>query len=69
MFWAKSDQKSDFHGNRYPSLKWIKRCEHLSNFIFDWIIFILAGNVNNYKISDEFEIWPAQTTDCEGSCP
>ena len=33
-------------------------CDHSSAFIFDWIFFILAGNKDNHKISDGFEIWP-----------
>ena len=28
----------------------------LSPFIFDWIFFILAGNKDTHKISDEFKI-------------
>ena len=29
---------------------------------------ILAGKEDNFKISDEFEIWPDLTTDCGVSC-
>ena len=34
-----------------------------------WIFFILAGNKDNYNISDEFEFRPDQTSDCGVSCP
>ena len=30
-------------------------CEHSSAFILDWIIFILPGYMENYKISHEFD--------------
>ena len=33
------------------------------------ILFILAGNADMHKSSEEFEIWPDPTTDCEVSCP
>ena len=38
-------------------------------FIFDRIFFILAGNKNIHKISDELEIQPDRTKDCGVSCP
>ena len=37
--------------------------------IFDWIIFILAGNKDNHKVSDGFEIRLDQTSDYGVSCP
>ena len=37
--------------------------------VFDWILFILAGNENRHKISDKFEFRPVRTTDYEVSCP
>ena len=37
--------------------------------IFDWIFFIVAGNKDNHKVLDEFQIWPDQTMDCRVSCP
>ena len=46
-----------------------KICDHSSAFIFDRIVFILAGNENIYNISDEFEIRPDRTKDCGVSCP
>ena len=38
--------------------KYLLACYHSSAFIFDWIFFILAGNKDNYIVSDEFEIRP-----------
>ena len=40
-----------------------------SSFVFQWIFFILAGNKDNYNISDEFEFRPDPTSDCGVSCP
>ena len=39
-----------------------------SAFIFDWFFFILAGNEDNHKRSDGFEIRQDQTSDCGVSC-
>ena len=44
-------------------------CGHSSIFVFQWILFILAGNKDNYNISDEFEFRPDPTSDCGVSCP
>ena len=33
-----------------------KICDHSSSFIFDFFFFILAGNKDNHKISNGFEI-------------
>ena len=41
---------------------------HSSIFVFQWIFFILAGNKDNYNISDEFEFQPDPTSDCGVSC-
>ena len=41
----------------------------LAPSIFDQIFFILAGNKDNYNISDEFEFRPDPTSDCGVSCP
>ena len=38
-----------------------------SSSSFDWIFFIIAGNKDNHKISDKFEIRPDPTTDCKSS--
>ena len=35
----------------------------LASFIFDWFFFILAGNKDNYKILDGFEIRQDPTKD------
>ena len=37
-------------------LKWGKSCDHSSSFIFDLFFFIFAGNKDNHKISNGFEI-------------
>ena len=50
-------------------LQWGKRCLHRFSVVFYLILFILAGNEDMHKISDEFEFWPDQTTDYGVSCP
>ena len=50
-------------------LQWGKWCRHLFSFVFDPILFILAGNEDMHKISDEFEFRPDRTTDYGVSCP
>ena len=40
----------------------------LSSLFFQWIFFILAGNTNNYNISNELEFRPDPTSDCGVSC-
>ena len=45
-----------------------KSCEHSSTFIFDWILFILAGNNDSYKCLDGFEIQLGRTWVYEASC-
>ena len=42
---------------------------HLFSVAFDLILFILAGNVDMHKISDEFEFRPDWTADYGISCP
>ena len=49
-------------------LYWGKRCLHLFSVVFDPILFILAGNEDMYKISDEFEFRPDRTTAYGVSC-
>ena len=44
-------------------------CGHSSIFVFQWIFFILAGNKDNYNISDEFEFRPDLTFYCGVCCP
>ena len=46
-----------------------KCCDHSSAFIFHWIFFILAGNKDNYNISNGFEFQPDVASDCGVSCP
>ena len=43
-------------------LKWGKRCHLIFSTIFDWILFIFAGNEDMYKSLNEFEIRPDATT-------
>ena len=50
-------------------LQWGKWCLHLFSVIFYPILFILAGNEDMHKISDEIEFWPDRTTDYGVSCP
>ena len=63
MFWARSDQNSGFHGNRYLPLSYNGGvcCGH---FIFDWIFFILGNNKDNHNFSDEFKFRLGLTSDC-----
>ena len=49
--------------------QWAKCCYHSSAFTFDWIFFILPGNIDSHKFSDGFEFWPDRTLDCGVSCP
>ena len=41
----------------------------LGQVVFDLILFILAGNKDMHKISEEFEFRPDKTTDYRVSCP
>ena len=41
----------------------------LAPSFFDWIFFILAGNKDNYIVSNEFEIWLDPTMNLGVSCP
>ena len=50
-------------------LQWERCGEHSSAFISGQIFFILAGNKDNRKISDEFEIQQDSTMDCGVACP
>ena len=43
-------------------LLWEKCCYHSSAFIFGWIFIILAGNKDNHKRLDEFELLPVPIT-------
>ena len=44
-------------------------CQYSGAFILNLILFILAGNEDNYKSLDEFEFWSGTTTDCGVRCP
>ena len=50
-------------------LKMGKWCLHLFSVAFYPILFILAGNDDMHKISDEFEFRPDRTNDYGVSCP
>ena len=41
----------------------------LASLFFRWIFSILAGNKDNYTVSDEFEFRLDPTSDCAVSCP
>ena len=43
-------------------LWWEKCCEHSSAFIFDWILFTLAGNKDNHESLNEFQFLPDPIT-------
>ena len=42
-------------------------CHHIFSAIFDWILFIFAGNQDMYKSLNEFEIRPDATTGFHGN--
>ena len=58
---------SGFHGKRKPQLTYNGEND-LFSVVFDPILFILAGNEEMHKVSDEFECRPDQTTDYGVSC-
>ena len=70
MFWGRLDKNPGVHGNRKPPLL-IMRKMVSPPFLgcFYPILFILAGNKDMHKISDEFEFWPDRTIDYGVSCP
>ena len=70
-FWGRLDQNSGFHGNRKPPLTCNEENDVSTFFsvVFYPILFILAGNENMHKISDEFEFRPDRTSDYGVSCP
>ena len=41
----------------------------LFSTVFDWILFILAGNNDIHESLDEFENWPDLTPDHRVTCP
>ena len=68
MFWGRLDQNSGVHGNRKPPLTYNGE-NSVSTFAYDPILFILAGNEDMHKISDEFEFRPDRTTVYRVYCP
>ena len=46
-----------------------KLCYHFFSTVFSPILFILAGNADMHKSSQEFEIRSDPTSDCGVSCP
>ena len=50
-------------------LQWGNWCIHLLSIAFDPILFILAGDENMHKSSDEFKFRQDRTTDYGVSCP
>ena len=48
-------------------MKKIPRCHHIFSTIFNWILFIFAGNEDMHKSLNEFEIWPDLITGFHGN--
>ena len=70
MFWGRLDQNSGIHGNRKLPLTYNEENDVPPfSVAFDPILFILAGNEDMHKISDEFEFRLDLTTDYGVSCP
>ena len=68
MFWGRLDQNSGVHGNRKPPLTYNGENSVSTFSRLLLILFILAGNEDMHKISDEFEFQPDRTTDYGVSC-
>ena len=70
MFWGRLDHNSGVHGNRKPPLTYNgENGVILFSVAFNPILFILAGDEDMHKISDEFKFRPDRTTDYGVSCP
>ena len=72
IFWGRLDQQnSGVHGNRKPPLtyKGENGVSTFSRLLLILSFFILAGNEDMHKISNEFEFRPDRTTDYGVSCP
>ena len=70
MFSGRLNQNSGFHGNRKPPLTYNGEND-VSTFSLSFLIrsfFILAGNEDMHKITDEFQFRPDRTTDYGVSC-
>ena len=65
QFKGRLDQNSGFHDNRnFPlTYNWENDVSTFSRLFFIESFFILAGNEDMHKISDEFEFRPDRTTD------
>ena len=70
MFLGRLDQNSDFPRNRKPPLTYTGENDVFTfSLVLDPTVFILAGNEDMHKITDEFEFRPDRTTDYGVSCP
>ena len=69
MTWVQNDWQPPWQQKAPIDLKWGKWCLHLFSVAFDLNLFIIAGNDDIHKISDEFEFRPDRTTDYGVSCP
>ena len=58
-----------WHQKAPIDLLWGKWCLQLFSVVFYLILFILVGNEDMHKISEEFEFRPDRTTDYRISCP
>ena len=67
-FWGRLDRNSGCFGNRKPPLTYNGENDVSTLVVFDLILFILEGNEEMHKISDDFEFRPDRTTDYRVSC-
>ena len=51
------------------ALEHLKKSMNNAAFIFDWILFILAGTIDNQKVSHGFKFLPDQMLESRVSCP
>ena len=69
MFWGRLDQNPGVHGNRNSHWRIMGKMVSPSFLGCFWSDpFILAGDENRHKISDEIEFWPDRTTHYGVSC-
>ena len=71
MFWGRLNQNSCVHGNRKSPLIYNgeNSVSTFSLLFLIWSFFVLAGNEDMHKISNEFEFRPDRITDFGVSCP
>ena len=56
------------HMKKIPwTYNWEKGCHHIFSAIFDWILFIFAGNEDMHKSWNDYEIWLDVTTGFHGN--